>query len=289
MLWNGMSSGALFGCWSVRRAWQLDCKRFITNRGSSGALFGCWSVHRAWQLDCKRFITNQGYIVSAGLSVTSIGDETFAIQLANSANRPTTKHFQLWRCNARQCRYEIGLRKGTWLDRSRMELRIVILFIYCWSKSLGKIKFCSKKLSTSHTTPVDWKKFLRDVCVWQLLQTPTVIGGPGLHVEIDETLISRRKNHAGRVPFQQSNCGHFDGHNPGLHRSRLNHHLRFVGIIKGAETMIEMNYTHETVNDTVVDPTTGAHTQTIESLWVAGVNFLAGLIWKRADGLKGLR
>ncbi|KER33615.1 LOW QUALITY PROTEIN: hypothetical protein T265_12569, partial [Opisthorchis viverrini] len=45
---------------------------------SSGALLGCWSVRRAWQLDCKRFITNRGDFVSAGLSgtddVTSIGD-----------------------------------------------------------------------------------------------------------------------------------------------------------------------------------------------------------------------
>ncbi|KER24462.1 hypothetical protein T265_07888 [Opisthorchis viverrini] len=32
---------------------------------SSGELFGCWSVRRAWQLDCKRFITNRGDIVSA--------------------------------------------------------------------------------------------------------------------------------------------------------------------------------------------------------------------------------
>ncbi|KER18952.1 hypothetical protein T265_12084 [Opisthorchis viverrini] len=37
-------------------------------QGSLGALFGCWSVRRAWQLDCKRFITNRGEIVSAGLS-----------------------------------------------------------------------------------------------------------------------------------------------------------------------------------------------------------------------------
>ncbi|KER29275.1 hypothetical protein T265_04113 [Opisthorchis viverrini] len=38
---------------------------------------------------------------------------------------------------------------------------------------------------------------------------------------------------------------------------------------QGIETMIDMNYTHETVNHTVnfVDPTTEAHTQTIESAW----------------------
>ncbi|KER22201.1 hypothetical protein T265_14919, partial [Opisthorchis viverrini] len=71
----------------------------VVSSRSLGALFGCWSVRRALQLDCKRFITNRGDIVSAGLSgadewctddVNSIGDETHAIQLPSSANRPTT-------------------------------------------------------------------------------------------------------------------------------------------------------------------------------------------------------
>ena len=80
-----------------------------------------------------------------------------------------------WRCYVRQCRQEIGLRKGTWLERSRMESRTVILFIYCWSQNLATIKFCY-----GHTIAVDWKNFLREICAWQLLQTPTIVGGPGL-------------------------------------------------------------------------------------------------------------
>ncbi|KAG5449029.1 hypothetical protein CSKR_100316 [Clonorchis sinensis] len=35
MLWNIGSSSALIDCWSVRRAWQLSCKSFITNRVNS--------------------------------------------------------------------------------------------------------------------------------------------------------------------------------------------------------------------------------------------------------------
>ncbi|GAA51482.1 hypothetical protein CLF_106237, partial [Clonorchis sinensis] len=59
-------------------------------------------IIRCWQLDCKRFITNRGDIISAALmrthshgtqlrtdDITSIVDETFAIQLPSSANRPT--------------------------------------------------------------------------------------------------------------------------------------------------------------------------------------------------------
>ncbi|KAG5449160.1 hypothetical protein CSKR_104737 [Clonorchis sinensis] len=38
--------------------------------GSSGALIDCCSVRRPWQLDCKRFITNQGDIISAGLMIS---------------------------------------------------------------------------------------------------------------------------------------------------------------------------------------------------------------------------
>ncbi|GAA54173.1 hypothetical protein CLF_112473 [Clonorchis sinensis] len=46
--------------------------------------------------------------------------------------------------------------------------------------------------------------FIAGPTIRRLLQTPTVIGGPGLHVEIDETLISRRKNDGGRAHFVQT-------------------------------------------------------------------------------------
>ncbi|KER29636.1 hypothetical protein T265_03750 [Opisthorchis viverrini] len=58
----------------------------LWNVGSSGALFGCWSVHRAWQLGCKRFITNRGDTVSAGLS----GSPTPNNQTVQGLLRPTT-------------------------------------------------------------------------------------------------------------------------------------------------------------------------------------------------------
>ncbi|KAG5442617.1 hypothetical protein CSKR_106136 [Clonorchis sinensis] len=62
----------------------------LWNIGSSGALIDCWSVRRA----CKRFITNRG-------------DETLAIQLPGSANRPTPTITRIQResalIKARQC------------------------------------------------------------------------------------------------------------------------------------------------------------------------------------------
>lgn len=38
-----------------------------------------------------------------------------------------------WRCRIRGCRHEKGKRVDTWLQGSRLPLRKIILFIYCWS------------------------------------------------------------------------------------------------------------------------------------------------------------
>ncbi|KER32915.1 hypothetical protein T265_01191 [Opisthorchis viverrini] len=56
-----------------------------------GTVTDCWSIRGFAQLDCKRFTTNRGDIVSAGLSddVTSIGDETLAIQIRSSTTTRT--------------------------------------------------------------------------------------------------------------------------------------------------------------------------------------------------------
>ncbi|GAA53087.1 SCY1-like protein 2, partial [Clonorchis sinensis] len=61
MLWNIGSSGALIDCWSVRRAWQLDCKRFITNRGDiiSALMMSPRLVMKRLQSNCQARRTDQ--------------------------------------------------------------------------------------------------------------------------------------------------------------------------------------------------------------------------------------
>ena len=52
-------------------------------------------------------------------------------------------------------------------------------------------------------TLVDYMNYSRNVCTKQFLRNPLKIGSPSKVVEIDETLLTRRKNSRGRVIEKQ--------------------------------------------------------------------------------------
>jgi transposase-like protein len=193
-----------------------------------------------------------------------------------------------WRCTRGGCKEDVPLRRGTWLEGSNMQFRTIVIFVYCWSKNLTSIAFCDHELDIRKQCVIDWNNYLREVCADSLLRNPVVIGGPGMHVEVDESLFSRRKNNVGLVLPQQWVFG-------GV--CRETHEVFLVAVPdRTAQTLLDcirrhvlpqttilsdewaayrgiqgmgMNLTHNTVNHTYnfIDPTTGAHTQTIESTW----------------------
>lgn len=197
--------------------------------------------------------------------------------------------FDRWRCKQRSCRQDIGLRKDTWLQDSRLEFRTIVFFIYAWSKELTSIKFCTEELNMSSNSIVDWNNFMREVCAHHLLRNRKKIGGEGMHVEIDESLFSRSKYNRGETYPQQWVFG-------GVCRETREVFLYAVpdrsaatllkvieesiedgSIIlsdewrayRGIEAITGRRYTHLTVNHSLhfVDPQNGNNTQQIESLW----------------------
>lgn len=124
-----------------------------------------------------------------------------------------------WRRNGKQCRREIGLRNGTCLERPRMEFRTLNLFIYCWSE-----KVCNNKILLRgiiywpHGRSWPKELSLRNLCL-------SVSAGSNSCRRLRSTCRDRWNDE------MKSNCGHSTGDNPGLHRSTLNYHFRYVVII----------------------------------------------------------
>lgn len=193
-----------------------------------------------------------------------------------------------WRCYLKDCRKDIPLRKGTWLEGSKLPYRTIILFIYCWSYELSSVSFCERELEINHNAVVDYNNYLREVCAWTLIQNPVIpIGGPGMVVEIDESMFSRRKNNVGRVLAAQWVFG-------GICRQTSECFLYAVSdrsantllpiiqtcVRPGTTIMSDLwaayngmqnlpQYTHLTVNHSIqfINPVNGANTQKIESTW----------------------
>jgi len=145
----------------------------------------------------------------------------------------------------------------------------------------------AKSLKVTDHTAVDWYNFLRDICAQYFVDHPTVIGGPGTEVEIDESKFGRRKYNRGRI---------VDGHWVFGIMERLTGECFLVEVEhRDAATLLPLiqqyirpgsvvysdewsaynqlatvaGCNHQTVNHSLhfVDPNTGAHTQGVESMW----------------------
>jgi hypothetical protein len=132
----------------------------------------------------------------------------------------------------------------------------------------------------------DWSQFCREVILDYIERTSEKIGGKGKVVEIDESKFGKRKYNRGHHVEGQ---WVFGGVERGSGRTFLvSIHDRseqtLIGLIKEwtdhnttiisdcwapYKSIPRAGYKHFTVNHSIqfVDPTTGAHTNTIESTW----------------------
>ncbi|CAF1579046.1 unnamed protein product, partial [Didymodactylos carnosus] len=76
--------------------------------------------------------------------------------------------------------------------------------MYYWSRGEDSIAKLMHELDIgSEHTIVDWKKFCRDVCAEYYVRNPSIIGGVGHTVEIDESCFGKRKYQRGRLLSSQ--------------------------------------------------------------------------------------
>ena len=117
----------------------------------------------------------------------------------------------VWRCSEshvvpktrkrRYCGFRITDKKGTFLDHCHLPTWKVVLFVNHWINKLWDHETVVNNLGITRKTSVDWRSFCSEVTEdW--LSNQDSIGGDGIVVEIDETLIAKRQYERGRVLSQ---------------------------------------------------------------------------------------
>ena len=114
----------------------------------------------------------------------------------------------MWRCNGSVkipfstkrnfCRYKISNYTGTFLENVHLAPWQVLLFSNSWVRKKFTHDDATENLGMTKITSVDWRSFCSEVTLnWQA-NLQQAIGGPGITVEIDETVIVKRKYKKGR-------------------------------------------------------------------------------------------
>ena len=172
--------------------------------------------------------------------------------------------------------------------RSKIPANAALHILYCWAQECGR-DYAAHECDVSPKTITNFYQAFRQACQYHIDNLPQIqIGGAGYNVEIDETLISKRKNNAGRILKEiwvfggicRETGERFAVQVPNRNAATLipliqkyiapntTIHSDCWKAYRGISALPE-NYTHLTVNHSknFVDPVTGSHTQNIERMW----------------------
>ena len=91
---------------------------------------------------------------------------------------------------------KLSIQHHSWLLDMKLELRIVLELIYLWSQGFSQSEIIYE-LKSSNKTVTEWTQFLRESCIYSVMEKSSSIGGNGIKVEIDESKFGKCKYHLG--------------------------------------------------------------------------------------------
>lgn len=94
-----------------------------------------------------------------------------------------------WWC--RQCKGRKSIRTGSFFQKSNVTLQQWLLMLYLWARQYP-VTDAAEEAKVSVRVSIDMYQWFREVCTNILLQAPAVLGGPGIIVQIDESLFRHK-------------------------------------------------------------------------------------------------
>ena len=200
----------------------------------------------------------------------------------------TSKDDVLYRCPTHKGQ-KVSIREGRFLAGHHISLKDFILLAFFWAHE-SRVTSTSEMLGLHENTVVQWFSYFRDACSNYLVRHPIQIGGVDSVVEIDESVMARRKYHRGhQVPERWVFGGIDPATNVGFlvmvaDRSAATllplieqfivpgtmiHSDQWAAYNNIQNINVNPPYHHLTVNHTenFVAPATGATTNHVECMW----------------------
>ena len=105
-----------------------------------------------------------------------------------------------WRCPVSSCKKSVGIRTGSFFEKTRISLQKWLILIYWWVREYS-VTDAMEEASVSKTTAIDVYQWLREICSSKLLTMTIKLGGPGKLVQIDESLFRHKPKVKTLLPY----------------------------------------------------------------------------------------
>ena len=91
----------------------------------------------------------------------------------------------VWRCS--RCKTTKSIRAGSFFSKSRLPLQKWLLLLHFWVREYP-VTDAATDIEVDKNTACDVYRWFREVCSTTLLGLPCILGGPGVIVQVDESL-----------------------------------------------------------------------------------------------------
>lgn len=112
------------------------------------------------------------------------------------------KHGRQFACTAPRsiCQRKRSILSGSFFSAAKISMQSALKCIAGYAAGLSNEQLSFYCGLRSSKTAVDWQNFFRDICTSAISSLENiVIGGPGMTVEVDESLVFKRKGNVGRM------------------------------------------------------------------------------------------